>query len=261
MDEIKIGAEIVFNITGNHNIGYAKGEKYIGTVLSEDHRSRLYVRTIGMPRACIDERDVEWVIDPDGDFDMDEAIPNPVARELYKLMGWFEIDKILISFTYGVVRYIGTWGGGRTDKVLEVERLYSSEECFKKGDSIPKRKISIYDAFRSLYGFFPIDDYVWEYKNGRAVKGELEYFDVEIDNKGKIYCKETYYRTCEDVYKFNDLTVVDKNGDMKLVKSSKSKLMLTNDQLDVVERMKGIIDDMVRLKMIMYIDQDYGIVR
>lgn len=60
MDEIKIGAEIVFNITGNHNIGYAKGEKYIGTVLSKDHRSRLYVRTIGMPRACIDERDVEW---------------------------------------------------------------------------------------------------------------------------------------------------------------------------------------------------------
>ena len=50
MDEIKIGAEIVFNITGNHNIGYAKGEKYIGTVLSKDHRSRLYVRTIGMPR-------------------------------------------------------------------------------------------------------------------------------------------------------------------------------------------------------------------
>lgn len=29
--------------------------------------------------------------------------------------------------------------------------------------------------------------------------------------------------------------------------------------LDVVERMKGIIDDMVRLKMIMYIDQDYNL--
>ena len=100
---------------------------------------------------------------------------------------------------------------------------------------------------------------MWKYKNGRAVKGELEYFDVEIDNKGKIYCKETYYRTCEDVYKFNDLTVVDKNGDMRLVKSSKSKLMLTDDQLDVVERMKGVIDDMVRLKMIMYIDQDYNL--
>lgn len=46
MDEIKIGAEIVFNITGNHNIGYAKGEKYIGTVLSKDHRSRLIVTSI-----------------------------------------------------------------------------------------------------------------------------------------------------------------------------------------------------------------------
>lgn len=32
---------------------------------------------------------------------------------------WFEIDKILISFTYGVVRYVGTWGGCRTEKTLE----------------------------------------------------------------------------------------------------------------------------------------------
>ena len=93
-----------------------------------------------------------------------------------KRLEWFEIDKILISFTYGVVRYIGTWGGGRTDKRLEGERFYSSEECFKKGDSILKRKISIYDAFRSLYGFSPIDDYVWEYKNGRAVRGEIGEF-------------------------------------------------------------------------------------
>ena len=38
MDEIKIGAEIVFNITGSHNIGYAKWERYIGTVLSKDYR-------------------------------------------------------------------------------------------------------------------------------------------------------------------------------------------------------------------------------
>lgn len=86
MDEIKIGAEIVFNITGNHNIGYAKGEKYIGTVLSKDHRSRLYVRTIGMPRACIDERDVDKLIEESMDFDMDEVISNPVARKLYKLL-------------------------------------------------------------------------------------------------------------------------------------------------------------------------------
>lgn len=87
-----------------------------------------------------------------------------------KRLEWFEIDKILISFAYGVVRYIGTWGGGRTDKILEGELFYSSEECFKKGDSIPKRKISIYDTFRSLYGFSPIDDYVWEYKNGRDIQ-------------------------------------------------------------------------------------------
>lgn len=164
----------------------------------------------------------------------------------------------MISFTYGVVRYVGTWGGCRTEKTLDGKLFYSSEECFKKGESIPKTRLSIYDVFESLYGFIPIGD-VWKYKNGRAVKDKLEYFDIEIDDKGKIYCKETYYRTREDVYKFNDLTVVDMNGDIRLVESSKSRLMLSDDQLDVVERMKGIIDDMVRLKMIMYIDQDYNL--
>ena len=69
------------------------------------------------------------------------------------------------------------------------------KDVLKKGKSIPKTKLSIYDVFKSLYGFAPIGD-VWKYKNGRAVKGELEYFDVEIDNKGKIYCRGTYYRTC-----------------------------------------------------------------
>lgn len=75
---------------------------------------------------------------------------------------WFEIDKILISFTYGVVRYVGTWGGCRTEKTLDGKLFYSSEECFKKGNSIPKTKLSIYDVFESLYGFVLIGD-VWKY--------------------------------------------------------------------------------------------------
>ena len=71
--------------------------------------------------------------------------------------------------------------------------------------------------------------------------------------------QKTYYASEEDVYRFNDLIVVDKNGDIRMEKSPKSKLMLTNDQLSVVERMRGIIDDMVKLKMIMYIDQGYNL--
>lgn len=85
---------------------------------------------------------------------------------------WFEIDKILISFTYGVVRYVGTWGGCRAEKTLDGKLFYSSEECFKKGNSIPKAKLSIYDVFESLYGFVLIGD-VWKYKNGRAVKEKM----------------------------------------------------------------------------------------
>jgi hypothetical protein len=49
MDEISIGDKIMFHVTGNHNMGYTKGKKYVGTVLSIDHRSRLHVRAAGMP--------------------------------------------------------------------------------------------------------------------------------------------------------------------------------------------------------------------
>ena len=49
MEEINIGDKIMFHITGNHNMGYTKGKKYVGTVLSRDSRSRLHVRAEGMP--------------------------------------------------------------------------------------------------------------------------------------------------------------------------------------------------------------------
>lgn len=96
-------------------------------------------------------------------------------------------------------------------------------------------------------------------KTGELSGGKLESFDVVINHKGELRCSKTYYASEEDVYRFNDLIVVDKNGDIRMEKSPKSKLMLTNDQLSVVERMRGIIDDMVKLKMIMYIDQGYNL--
>lgn len=139
---------------------------------------------------------------------------------------WFEIDKILISFTYGVVRYVGTWGGCRTEKTLDGKLFYSSEECFKKGKSIPKTKLSIYDVFESLYGFVPIGD-VWKYKNGRAVKGELEYFDVEMVRLKMIMYIDQDYNLCFlPGDKIEDLTMDETDGFVDttgIVTSIKSK--------------------------------------
>lgn len=56
---------------------------------------------------------------------------------------WFEIDKILISFTYGVVRYVGTWGGCRTEKTLNIQErpaLYAfkiATEYFRAHGMVP----------------------------------------------------------------------------------------------------------------------------
>ena len=185
MDEIKIGAEIVFNITGNHNIGYAKGEKYIGTVLSKDHRSRLYVRTIGMPRACIDERDVEWVIDPDGDFDMDEAIPNPMARELYKLMG----------------RYVYTFG-----RSYESINGYIVYECMMMDRDL--RYNVMYALHDHGFEIRHIDSYSWWMTNERLMS-EVTYTEGDIHIIVH-ECMEDYVdnvRFGEEFYKNKDIHI------------------------------------------------------
>lgn len=145
MDEIKIGAEIVFNITGNHNIGYTKGEKYIGTVLSRDHRSRLYVRTIGMPRACIDERDVDKIIDT-GD----------VARELYKLIG----------------RYVYTFG--RSHESINGYIVY---ECMVMDRDL--RYNVMYALHDHGFEIRHIDSYSWWMTNERLMS-EVTYTEGDI---------------------------------------------------------------------------------
>ena len=80
---------------------------------------------------------------------------------------------------------------------------------------------------------------MWKYKNGRAVKDKLEYFDIEIDDKGKFIVRKHITEHVKMCINSMTLTVVDRNGDIRLVESSKSRLMLSDDQLDVVERMKG----------------------
>lgn len=96
MEEINIGDKIMFHVAGNHNIGYTKGKKYVGTVLSRDSRSRLHVRAKGMPRACIDERDVDKLIEESMDFDMDE-VEEPTDDD------WLNaVSNLFDSYTYDV---------------------------------------------------------------------------------------------------------------------------------------------------------------
>ena len=156
MGEINIGDKIMFHITGNHNMGYTKGKKYVGAVLSRDHRSRLHVRAVGMTRACIDERDVDKIIDPDGDFDMNEAIPNPVARELYKLMG----------------RYVYTLG--RSHESINGYIVY---ECMMMDRNL--RHNVMYRLHDHGFEIRHIDSYSWWMTNERLMS-EVTYTEGDI---------------------------------------------------------------------------------
>lgn len=148
MEEIDIGDKIMFHVAGNHDIGYTKGKRYVGTVLSRDSRSRLHVRAKGMPRACIEGRDVDKLIEGSMDFDMDEVIPDPVARKLYKLMsgyicafGWFH------ESINGYIVY---------DRVMMVKNLEHDVMCLLHDHGFETRHI---------------DSYSWWMTNERLMSG------------------------------------------------------------------------------------------
>lgn len=63
---------------------------------------------------------------------------------------WFEIDKILISFTYGVVRYVGTWGGCRTEKTLDGNHFIRPKNVLKRARSFLRQDYQ-YMMFLSHY--------------------------------------------------------------------------------------------------------------
>ena len=179
MDEISIGDKIMFHVTGNHNMGYTKGKKYVGTVLSRDSRSRLHVRAEGMPRACIDERDVDKIIDTGDDFDMDEAIPNPVTRELYKLMS----------------RYIYTFG-----KSHENINGYIVYECIMMGRDLRHNVMCLLHG--RGFEIRHIDSYSWWMTNERLMS-EVTYTEGDIHIIVH-ECMEDYVdnvRFGEEVYK------------------------------------------------------------
>lgn len=63
---------------------------------------------------------------------------------------WFEIDKILISFTYGVVRYVGTWGGCRTEKTLDGNYFIRPKNVLKRARAFLRQDYQ-YMMFLSHY--------------------------------------------------------------------------------------------------------------
>lgn len=135
-----------------------------------------------MPRACIDERDVEWVIDPDGDFDMDEAIPNPMARELYKLMG----------------RYVYTFG-----RSYESINGYIVYECMMMDRDL--RYNVMYALHDHGFEIRHIDSYSWWMTNERLMS-EVTYTEGDIhiivhecmeDYVDNVKFGEEFYKTRE----------------------------------------------------------------
>lgn len=47
--------------------------------------------------------------------------------------------------------------------------------------------------------------------------------------RGELRCSKTYYASEEDVYRFNDLIVVDKNGDIRMEREYRIKVTISLD--------------------------------
>lgn len=137
-------------------------------------------------------------------------------------------------------------------------KYYVSEAAFAGGASLPRenavRPDKLDDIMKSLFRAYLVKEdetgpFVWVYENGQATKWRIENHaeKVVIDHiNGKVDCgielPETYFDP-EEVYKYNDYVVQEKDGKTKVREGVYRRLFLTDEQNALVDKLQEAIDE------------------
>lgn len=135
---------------------------------------------------------------------------------------------------------------------------YVSESAFTSGASIPRenavRHDKLEDIMKNLFRAYLVKTdetgpFVWVYENGQATKWRIENYaeKVVIDHtNGKVDCgfelPDTYYDP-EEVYKYNDYVVQEKDGKTKVREGVYRRLFLTDEQNALIDKLQTAIDE------------------
>ena len=146
----------------------------------------------------------------------------------------------------------------QTHRLALDDKYYVSEAAFAGGASIPRenavRPDKLDDIMKNLFRAYLVKTdetgpFVWVYENGQATKWRIENHaeKVIIDHiNGKVDCgfelPDAYFDP-EEVYKYNDYVVQEKDGKTKVREGVYRRLFLTDKQNALVDKLQAVIDE------------------
>lgn len=139
-------------------------------------------------------------------------------------------------------------------------QFYVSEESFRLGAPMPVYKtIETLALVNIMDGLFiphyvkedETGPFVWIYENGEAAKWRLEEHAKKVligkcdGIKNRVDCQlpEEYYMSPDEVYKYNDYTVQDKDGKTEVHEGVYKRLMLTDEQNALLDKLQAVINE------------------
>jgi hypothetical protein len=171
------------------------------------------------------------------------------SNELQKLVSykflWAEFNTDVEDKV--VIKYHAVVGGVELDVEVPYKenlKVYENENAFKIGRTIP-----LTDTYVNNNAM-PYDDNgdgmgcaTWIFQDGRARRVSTN--DITLRYDGIYHATPRCYATEQDVYKHNDFTLVDEEGNERVVKSLASRMALTEEQKDLMQQMKDLVQQMV----------------
>lgn len=179
---------------------------------------------------------------------------NPESGNLEKVEFISAVFKIGVE----VVKYKAVVGG--VEKEFESANLttYKTREDFEKGER--KQKIYMYDHDFAYAGFNNGTGY--KFHGGDAVAVDIR--DVEfryLYDKYKLSTTDgiKYHQTREEVFIYNDYTIVDGEGNKTLVKCLANKMAFTDEQKKALENLKNAVAECEKLNIYLFYDLSKGL--
>lgn len=150
---------------------------------------------------------------------------------------------------------------------FKAEELYSSVEAYKKGNTVSTIKpefISLLPGCREIAGGDDEGDlyrqFYWVMMDGEPTKKYIDVKRVEFDAKTRkatnIVLPAEFYGTRQECVKWNDITVVEKDGSKHVQKSVLRSLLLNDEQRALIDAARDALTAVMNAGLTLGYDHD-----
>lgn len=182
---------------------------------------------------------------------------------------WFEFVEALVDFNSGVVQYICKLGGEECMLIMsECPEVYESEEHYKSKSPLTLETIEWTKALGRVFNVSTRKEMnesgeckLWQVKNNEPIEVDAPKANFLFKN-GKwrfeiqYVGKEKFFNSREQAQMYCALIIVEEDGTERIEKSAASRMLLNDEQKEVIQAIKTAIEEANKKGVILLFDRE-----